>query len=160
VTETPLAQTYTLIQQFSLRGRLSVRVADRIDTAEIRWVRGTTSESLKVYTPFGNQIAELQVTASGARLIRGDQVEVAPDVATLTERLFGISIDTSHLARWVQGLGLDAASVSKAGGRIWQLEAENIRMLGAGRVAGRITARDGDTVVRLVVDSFEAGEAP
>jgi outer membrane biogenesis lipoprotein LolB len=158
-----------VIQQFVLMGRISIRVGDKLDTARIEWTRDVgaarpTRESMKFFTPFGSQVAEITTTEKGVVLRQGESVVEAADFAWLTNQLFGVAIDTASLAKWVQGAELDRAqpiSYGEPGSapRKWQITAENFRPVegvpGA-RVAARVTAIEGDTVLRVVVDQFRA----
>ncbi len=77
------------------------------------------------------------------------------------QSLLGTPIDTALLARWVQGvvdlMSADVPAVS--GDRLirWTVRTEAVRAVDGivgGRFATRITASEGDTTIRLVVDQF------
>lgn len=165
----PNAAPDKVIQQFVLTGRISVRVGDKLDTARIEWTRdiGTSrpnQESMKFFTPFGSQVAEISTTPRGVLLRQGENVVEAADFAILTHQMFGVAIDTASLAKWVQGVDLDRAqpiSYGEPGSapRKWQITAENFRPVDGtpgARIAARVTAIEGDTVLRVVVDQFRA----
>jgi outer membrane biogenesis lipoprotein LolB len=152
----------TYINQFVLAGRLSVRVADRLDSARIEWVRDARSETISFFSPFGSQLAQVSATANGATLTRGELVEYAPSIRALTQSLLGVGIDTDMLARWVQGFDVgDAVAVSSENGEQsaqWSIRAENIRSVDGvvgGRIAARTSATEGDRTIRLFIDSFK-----
>jgi outer membrane biogenesis lipoprotein LolB len=94
----------------------------------------------------------------------GDAVEQAASFAALTRSQLGVAIDARLLARWVQGVELDKAQRLALSGtgkadeaREWTIKTENIQTLpGASRFryAARLTATDGETTLRLVVDQF------
>lgn len=143
---------------FSLRGRISVRVGDRLDPGQIRWNRAPGEERIQLFTPLGSQVAELTRPASGpVTLKKGDETMVAPSVDALAMTMLGVALDLDAVAGWVQGVGLvDGATteVRMANGDVWQVTAENVRPSGAHRVASRVSAIRGDTVVRLVIDEW------
>jgi len=147
------------IERFSLSGRLSVRVADRLDSARIEWVRDGKRETMRFFSPFGSQLAEVASTPEGATLTRGDVAEYAGSVGALTESLIGVAINTDLLARWVQGIDVDPAAVLTTGDRVarWAILAENLRAVDGvvgGRIALRTSATQADRSIRLVIDSF------
>jgi outer membrane biogenesis lipoprotein LolB len=163
------------LDRFVLKGRLSVRVGEKLDTARIEWTRESTPnatssaetrESMRFFTPFGSQVAEVIAEKGKATLRRDKEIFEATGMAALTQQLVGVAINTDSLARWVQGIDLDKAvpvtlsqdsTSSDSQPRKWQITAENFRPItGApgSRVAARINAIEGDTVLRLVIDEI------
>jgi outer membrane biogenesis lipoprotein LolB len=160
------------LDRFVLKGRLSVRVGEKLDGARIEWTReagplpAETRESMRFFTPFGSQVAEVIAEKGKATLRRDKETLEAASMATLTQQLVGVAINTDSLARWVQGIDLDKAvpvtlsqdsTSSDSQPRKWQITAENFRPItGApgSRVAARINAIEGDTVLRLVIDEI------
>ena len=177
--EQPVSPTTTqvFVERFQLSGRLSVRVADRLDSVRIEWVRDGVKETINFFSPFGSQLAQVLASSEGASLTRGEQTEYAKTIGELTQSLLGTAIDTGLLARWVQGLdvsnSVNAPIVTE--GRLvrWTVRAEDVRAVGgvavgvgagagegagerkpSGRYATRVTATEGETTVRLFVDQF------
>jgi outer membrane biogenesis lipoprotein LolB len=158
----------TIAESFVLAGRMSVRQGSgadaRVDTVRIEWQHAADRDVMRFYSPFGSQLAEITATALGSTLTRGDAVEQAASFAALTRSQLGVAIDARLLARWVQGVDTDKAqrlALSGAGkadeAREWTIKTENIQTLpGASRFryAARLTATDGETTLRLVVDQF------
>jgi outer membrane biogenesis lipoprotein LolB len=166
-----------MVDAFVLNGRISVRVGDRLDSARIEWTREIvnntnkampeTRESMRFFSPFGAQMAALTSDANGAVLKRGETIEAtASSLAELTSRVVGVAIDTTQLAKWVQGVELEnAAPVSRDAEsntpRAWKITAENFRAVNAStvqptlRVASRVTATEGETTLRVVIDEFK-----
>lgn len=144
---------------FTLTGRLSVRVDDRIDAGSIRWERSAAAERIDVFTPLGSQVAALTRDAEGrAELRRGDEVRLAASLAELTASLFGVALDLERIARWMQGHELDGnghGTARSSDGRLWDIEAEGIAAGIARPIARRLTLVNGGTVVKLVIDSWE-----
>ncbi len=154
------------VDRFSLAGRLSVRVGDRLDSVRIEWTRSESGDIMRFYSPFGNQLALVTSTATGAVLQRGDVVERADSIGALTLSLLGVGIDPKMLARWIQGFDLGATDRLSNGGvepaDRWTIQAEGLREVAGvdgARVAGRIAAQAGEISLRLVVDKFDAPPA-
>ena len=181
--EQPLSPTTTqvFVERFQLSGRLSVRVADRLDSVRIEWVRDGVKETINFFSPFGSQLAQVSASPEGASLTRGEQTEYAKTIGELTQSLLGTAIDTGLLARWVQGLDVSNSVNAPivTGDRLvrWTVSAEDVRAVGgvgagagtgagagagagagerkpSGRYATRVTATEGETTVRLFVDQF------
>ncbi|APV48789.1 hypothetical protein BWI17_03295 [Betaproteobacteria bacterium GR16-43] len=141
-------------REFEMAGRLSVRVADRSDIAKLRWTHRTASDAWVVSSPVGTEVARIDSDAGGALLRRasgGD--ERAPDFATLTQRLLGAALEPAMLSGWLHGAG--STGPAAAG---WTVTIDETQRAGAVELARRITATRGDTVVKLVVDSYRALE--
>lgn len=145
---------------FVLTGRISVRVDDRIDSGQLRWERDATrdSERIALMTPLGSQIAELIREGVRAEFRRGEERRVG-EIGALTESLVGVALDLNQIAGWVQGAGLDTQGQGHADshdGRRWNINAEGPLVSGKAWVARRLTLQTGGTVVKLVVDAWEA----
>lgn len=145
---------------FTLHGRISVRVGDRLDTGKIQWSKLPTEERLQLFTPFGSQVAELVKAANGTVTLRRDQETLtAATIGELTASLLGVPLDMDAIAAWSQGIGLNENEETEkkfANGDAWQVTAERFQAQGAHRFASRLSAIRGDTVVRLVVDEWHA----
>jgi outer membrane biogenesis lipoprotein LolB len=145
---------------FSLRGRISVRVGDKIESGQIRWAKLPDEERLEVFTPFGSQVAELLKVKNGhVTLRREQQVITAESMGELTSSLLGVSLDMDAIAGWTQGTGLkenEAIEQRFDNGEAWQVTVERLQTRGDHRFASRLSAIRGDTVVRLVIDEWQA----
>ncbi|MCY7388336.1 MAG: outer membrane lipoprotein LolB [Burkholderiales bacterium] len=148
-----------LAQHFSLNGRISVRVNDRLDSGQIRWYRGTDEERIGLYSPLGSQIAEL-VSDARTRTVtlrQGRETTSAATVAALTQSLLGVPLDLDHMAAWAQGVGLvenEATDITFGNGDVWRVRAEHYQSVGNHQFASRVIATSGDIVVRLVIDEW------
>ncbi len=165
---TPSAQSATpadekiLAQTFSLNGRISVRVGDKLDSGQIQWRRTLDWERIGLYSPLGSQVAELLVDkrANIVTLRQGTETSTAASISELTQSMLGAPIDLDLLNAWVQGVGLienQATDVTLANGDKWRVTAERFNVAGAGgnyRFASRVTATRGDVMVRLVIDEW------
>jgi outer membrane biogenesis lipoprotein LolB len=148
-----------LATQFSLSGRISVRVGDKIDSGQIRWKRSPSGERIGLYTPLGSQVAELvsDRLAGIATLRRDKETVTAASVAELTHSMLGVAIELDQLAAWVQGQGLienESREVEFTGGDRWQVTAERYQHVGKHQFASRVIASSKDIVVRLIVDEW------
>jgi outer membrane lipoprotein LolB len=147
---------------FSLAGRLSVRVADRIDSGGIRWERSTRpkEERIALFSPIGTQVAEIAPDSTGGFAFRrGNDYRSAATVEELAAELLGVALDLDRVAGWLQGAGLDDSGRGQAStrdGRIWTVLAEDFRRHSNAVVARRLSLSSGDTVVRLVIDEWNA----
>lgn len=148
-----------IVEKFNLSGRLSVRAAERLDSARFTWERSSAgNETLKFFTPFGSQIAEVVAATGRATLTRGKEVEYAASETELIERVLGVRLSTAEIARWLQGLGLDATGAAPTAE--WKIVAENFTLRDGAKIASRLTATRGvgadEISVRLVIDEFHA----
>jgi outer membrane lipoprotein LolB len=148
-----------LAQHFSLNGRISVRVNDKLDSGQIRWQRGADEERIGLYSPLGSQVAELfcDNRTHVVTLRQSAETVTATSVQELTRTMLGVPLDLDRLAEWVQGFGLrenEMSEVALANGDIWRVTVERYQSSGRHRYASRVTAIKGDMVVRLVVDEW------
>jgi len=148
-----------LADQFSLSGRISVRVGDKIDSGQIRWQRTARGERIGLYSPLGSQVAALvsDKMADTVTLRQGKETLTATSIAELTQSLLGTPVDLDRLAAWVQGRGLlenQSVDVAFANGDRWLVTAENFHAVGKYQFASRVIATSKDIVVRLVVDEW------
>ncbi len=146
-------------QYFSLVGRISVRVNDKIDSGQIRWSRSPVEERIGLYSPLGSQVAEL-VSGTQTRAVtlqRGKEMVTADSVGELTQSLLGVRLDLDRMAAWVQGVGLQEnvnTDMTLINGDVWQVTAERYQSNGNYRFASRVCAVRSDIVVRLVIDEW------
>ena len=164
---TATGTTPKVAKYFSLTGRISVRVDDRLDSAKIIWERNREGERLKFFTPFGSQLAEVARDKDGRTTIsQGGETVAAESIEVLTQSLLGVALETDEVARWVQGDHLTENKpfeFASADGTVWQVTAEKFESVSANsaseyRYVSRLTAvkaKDG-TRVRLVVDEWKA----
>ncbi len=164
---TATVTTPKVAKYFSLTGRISVRVDDRLDSAKIIWERNHDGERLKFFTPFGSQLAEVARDKDGrTTMSQGGETVAAESIEVLTQSLLGVALETDEVARWVQGDHLTENKpfeFASADGTVWQVTAEKFESVSANsaseyRYVSRLTAvkaKDG-TRVRLVVDEWKA----
>jgi len=81
-------------------------------------------------SPFGQGIAEITTSASGAQLTTSDGKKYsATDAETLTTQVLGYPLPLARLTDWVRGRGArSAASELDAQGRLWHLRHDDWRI--------------------------------
>ena len=165
VRPTATVTTPKVAAHFSLSGRISVRIDDRLDSAKIVWERNQNEERLKFFTPFGSQLAEVSRFKGGrTTMIQGSETTVAESIAELTQALLGVALETDEVARWVQGDGLTENvpfDFASADGTVWRVTAEKFESATSTDTSGyryvsRLTATKGATRVRFVIDEWKA----
>ena len=148
-----------LAPYFSLVGRISVRVSDKVDSGQIRWSRGPEEERIGIYSPLGSQVAEL-VSEKRARTVtlrQGGETTMAASVEALTQSLLGVPLELDRMAEWVQGFGLrenENTDARLANGDVWRVTAKRYKSSGNYRFASLVEATRSETVVRLVIDEW------
>lgn len=145
----PFPQLSSVPADFEVIGRLAVRQGDRSDIAKLRWTRKARTDTWIIASPLGNEVARIEAGPGGATLAQaGAAPESAASFAELTLRLLGVALDPDVLTGW-----LHASVLAQAAGD-WQVSIDETQRAGEVELARRITARRGDVVVRLVVDSY------
>lgn len=92
------------ISAFSLNGRVAVKLDDRGYTASLRWRHSPTHDSLRLLSPVGSVVAEIEADSNGATLTTGDKkVYRSNDVQSLTREVLGWDLPLSGLRYWVTG---------------------------------------------------------
>jgi outer membrane biogenesis lipoprotein LolB len=148
---TKLPELESVPASFEMSGRIAIRQGDRSDIAKLHWTHERSADVWIIASPLGNEVARIESTDNGAQLQRaGGQPESAPDFRSLTERLLGVPIEPRQLANWLHGT---AGSITTGG---WIVEVQETQKAGAIDIARLITARRGETSVRLVVDQYQA----
>jgi outer membrane biogenesis lipoprotein LolB len=140
------------LNAFVAKGRLSVRVDDRIDSGAFEWERSARGERIGLFTPLGSQVAALTRDTNGrTTLTRDGETREAATVALLSAELLGVPLDLDLLAAWLQGVGLDAE------GRAWHTEAGSEWIIEAalqGQRVKRLVLTRENTIVRVVIDDW------
>jgi hypothetical protein len=149
---TRLPELEAVPASFEMSGRIAVRQGERNDIAKLRWSHDRSRDTWVISSPLGNEVARIESAQQGVTLERaGAAPESAADFQTLTERLLGVPLDPRNLANWLHG----TMGSTTTGG--WIVEVQETQKAGAVDIARLITARRGDTSVRLVVDDYRAG---
>ena len=136
---------------FEMSGRLALRTPERSEIARLRWTHRPGKDLWVIASPLGNEVARIESDDGGAQVspAAGDP-EHAPSFAALTERFLGVALEPRLLAQWLHG----SAVPDPASG--WVVTIEETQRAGTVDMARRMSARRGETTVRLVVDEYRA----
>jgi len=94
---------------FTLEGRFSLRHEDKNYSGRLSWRHDGMNNELLLSSPFGQGIAEIVTSESGARLKSSDgRVYEASDAETLTRQVLGYPLPLDQLTDWVRGWGTTA----------------------------------------------------
>ncbi len=100
------------ISAFSLKGRVAVKLDDRGYTASLRWRHSATRDSLRLLSPLGSVVGEIEADSDGATLTTGDKkVYRSNDAQALTREVLGWDLPLAGLRYWVTGRADPAAPV-------------------------------------------------
>lgn len=92
-------------QQFSLEAKLAVQYAGKGYTARMEWQHHDQTDTMRIFSPLGQQVALIQRTAQAVTLTdQAGKQHTASDVASLTERLLGWRLPLVGLTQWVLGI--------------------------------------------------------
>jgi outer membrane lipoprotein LolB len=92
------------IVAFSLSGRVAVKLDERGYTASLRWRHSAARDSLRLLSPVGSVVGEIEADSSGATLTTGDKkVYQSNDVQALTREILGWDLPLAGLRYWVTG---------------------------------------------------------
>jgi outer membrane lipoprotein LolB len=92
------------ITDFSLDGRVAVKVESRGYSANLKWRHAGQADSLRLLSPLGTAIAQLDADASGATLVTADRkVHRSGNVQDLTREVLGWDLPLEGLQHWVLG---------------------------------------------------------
>lgn len=92
------------ITDFSLAGRVAVKVETRGYSASLQWRHAGPTDSLRLLSPVGTAIAQLDADADGATLITADKkVHRSDNVQDLTREVLGWDLPLEGLQHWVLG---------------------------------------------------------
>jgi outer membrane lipoprotein LolB len=92
------------IVAFSLNARVAVKLDDRGYTASLRWRHSATRDSLRLLSPVGSVVGEIESDESGATLTTGDKkVYRSNDAQSLTREVLGWDLPLAGLRYWVTG---------------------------------------------------------
>lgn len=153
------------IESFGLSGRVAVRADNRGYSASLRWKHRAVGDSLRLFSPLGTVIAQVEVDAEGAMLTTGDRKQYrSGDVQALTREVLGWDLPLSGLQHWVLGradpdLPIQAEE-RDAGERLTRLTQNGWRIAyleytGDSALPARMTLAHDRLILRLVVDRWD-----
>jgi outer membrane lipoprotein LolB len=92
------------ISAFSLNGRVAFKLGERGDKASLRWRHSATRDSLRLLSPLGFVVGDIEADGNGATLTTGDKkVYRSSDVQSLTREVLGWDLPLAGLRYWVTG---------------------------------------------------------
>jgi outer membrane lipoprotein LolB len=153
----------SMIEAYSLSGRISVRQGEVRYAAHIDWQHDASHDEILLSTPLGQGIAELTRDAAGARLVTAERREfAATDWEALSVRVFGFALPLTSLPRWLVadapgGAARDAAGRPQhfsADG--WTVDYRDYEGEAAYALPQLIEIRSDDVEVRLKIDEWQA----
>jgi len=94
------------LKQWNISGKISIRSADFLYTADLFWQQKNSHLKLRLVAPFSQDVTEFRGDdESGYKVLtgRGEYLNVdSPEV--VTEHAFGVSLPFTELKSWVKGL--------------------------------------------------------
>ena len=156
------------VDTFSLTGRVAVKLEQRGYSAKLSWRHAATRDRLRLLSPVGSVIAELEADASGATLTTGDKkVYRSGDVQALTREVLGWDLPLEGLQHWVVGRaepGLPVEAEERdSRGRLTRLTQNNWRIsfldyAGESALPARIALAYDQLSLRLIIDRWDLTE--
>lgn len=156
------------IDRFGLSGRVAVRADNRGYSASLRWKHQAAGDSLRLFSPLGTVIAQVEVDAEGATLTTGDRKEYrSDDVQSLTRHVLGWDLPLAGLQHWVLGRSDPNLPVQAeerdAGARLTRLTQDGWRIAyleyaGDSALPARMTLAHDRLTLRLIVDRWDLPE--
>ena len=92
------------LTDFSLESRFSLRFEEKNYSGRLSWRHVGLNNELLLSSPFGQGLAEIVSSESGARLTMSDgKLYEAKEVETLTQQVLGFPLPLVQLTDWVRG---------------------------------------------------------
>ncbi len=156
------------INTFSLTGRVAVKLEQRGYSAKLSWRHAAGGDRMRLLSPVGSVIAELEADASGATLTTGDKkVYQSGNVQALTREVLGWDLPLEGLQHWVVGRaepGLPVQAEERdARGRLSKLTQNDWRIsfldyAGDSALPARIALVYDNLNLRLIIDRWDLTE--
>ena len=111
------------LADFALEGRFSLRHHEQNYSGRLSWRHVGMDNELLLSSPFGQGMAEIITSSSGARLTMSDgKVYEATEAEALTRQVLGYPLPLTQLTDWVRGR-TDSENVERdALGRLQRLQ--------------------------------------
>lgn len=92
-------------QSFALEAKLAVQYAGKGYTARMAWQHAAQSDTMRIFSPLGQQVALIERTAQSVTLTdQNGKLHSATDTGSLTEQLLGWRLPLAGLTQWVLGI--------------------------------------------------------
>lgn len=99
---------------FSVEARISVSNGNERFSGRLSWSHAPARDALRLVSPFGQVVAEIDAEPGRARLTTSDRRHFeATDVEQLMRDVLGYSLPLGQLADWMRGRPGDAARVER-----------------------------------------------
>lgn len=104
---------------FILEARFAVSAGEERHTGRLFWRHAADGDLMRLMSPLGTIVAEIDLAPGLARLRTADrQVVEAADAASLVRRVIGVALPIDRLADWVRARPGEASTVERdAAGR-------------------------------------------
>jgi len=156
------------VDTFSLTGRVAVKLEQRGYSAKLSWRHAAAGDRLRLLSPVGSVIAEIEADASGAMLTTGDKkVYRSGDVQALTREVLGWNLPLDGLQYWVVGRAEPALPVQAeerdGRGRLTRLIQNDWRIIflayaGDSALPARMALAYERLSLRLIIDRWDLTE--
>ena len=156
------------IVAFSLNGRVAIKLDERGSTASLRWRHSATRDSLRLFSPIGSVVGDIESDENGATLTTGDKkVYRSDDAQSLTREVLGWDLPLSGLRYWVTGRADPGSPVQAedrdGNGRLKNLTQNDWRIayleyFGDSALPARLSLAYDRLKLRLIVERWELPE--
>lgn len=163
-----LPSSNAAITDFSLDGRVAVKADTKGYSASLQWRHAGDVDSLRLLSPLGTMIAQLEADAGGAELVTADKkVHRSGNVQDLTREVLGWDLPLDGLQNWVLGRTDPAFPVKAeqrdARGRLQRFTQNGWRIsylayAGDGALPARMALLHERLSLRLVIDRWDIPE--
>lgn len=100
------------VDAFSLNGRVAVKLDHRGYTASLRWRHTQTRDLVRLFSPLGSVVGEIDADGNGATLTTADKkIYRSSDAQSLTREVLGWDLPLAGLRYWITGRADPAAAV-------------------------------------------------
>lgn len=101
-------------RSFQIEARFSVTSENERYSGRLSWQHEASSDDLRIVSPFGQVVAEIEVRPDRASLLAADrQRHEAIDAQTLTRQVLGYPLPIERLAGWVRAYPAPSAMVTR-----------------------------------------------
>ena len=156
------------IGTFTLIGRVAVKVEQRGYSARLNWRHEAGADRLRIFSPVGTVIAELEADASGATLTTADKkVYRSGNAQALTREVLGWDLPLEGLQHWVVGRPEPKLPVQveerDARGRLTKLTQDHWRIdylayTRESALPSRMLLAYDNLALRLIIDRWDLSE--
>lgn len=96
-------QQFVLPKQFSLAGRIGVKLENKGHYGNFDWQHDSGNDQLDILSPLGQTVARLSADQNGVRLQQGERIYEAASAEELTQKTLGWGLPLDNLRFWIHG---------------------------------------------------------